>query len=54
VLHHYHFKLCALDTASLPLVKGFSLDELRAAMVGHVLAEAELVGVYSLNPQLGS
>jgi phosphatidylethanolamine-binding protein (PEBP) family uncharacterized protein len=36
--------------AALPLIKGFSLAELRAAMVGHVLAEAELVGTYSLNP----
>ena len=50
LLHHYHFKVYALDVASLPLVRGFSLAELRAAMVGHVLAEAELVGVYSLNP----
>ena len=38
--------------AALPLVKGFSLAELRAAMVGHVLAEAELVGTYSLSPAL--
>ena len=51
-LHHYHFKLHALDVAALPLVKGFSLAELRAAMAGHVLAEAELVGTYSLNPAL--
>jgi Raf kinase inhibitor-like YbhB/YbcL family protein len=52
LLHHYHFKIHALDMATLPLVKGFSLAELRAAMVGHVLAEAELVGTYSLNPAL--
>lgn len=50
LLHHYHFKVHALDVAALPLIKGFSLAELRAAMVGHVLAEAELVGTYSLNP----
>jgi len=50
LLHHYHFKLYALDVASLRLVKGFSLIELRAAMVGHVLDEAELIGTYSLNP----
>ncbi|AGG87237.1 MULTISPECIES: YbhB/YbcL family Raf kinase inhibitor-like protein [Rhodanobacter] len=49
-LHHYHFKLHALDVAALPLAGGFSLAELRAAMAGHVLAEAELVGSYSLNP----
>jgi Raf kinase inhibitor-like YbhB/YbcL family protein len=50
LLHHYHFRIHALDVAALPLIKGFSLAELRAAMVGHVLAEAELVGTYSLNP----
>jgi Raf kinase inhibitor-like YbhB/YbcL family protein len=50
LLHHYHFRVHALDVAALPLTKGFSLAELRAAMVGHVLAEAELVGTYSLNP----
>ncbi|RCS31660.1 YbhB/YbcL family Raf kinase inhibitor-like protein [Rhodanobacter denitrificans] len=50
LLHHYHFKIHALDVAALPLVKGFSLAELRTAMAGHVLAEAELVGTYSLNP----
>ncbi|KZC36737.1 MULTISPECIES: YbhB/YbcL family Raf kinase inhibitor-like protein [Rhodanobacter] len=52
LLHHYHFKLHALDTAALPLHHGFTLAELRAAMAGHVLAEAELVGTYSLNPAL--
>ncbi|MHB1058503.1 MAG: YbhB/YbcL family Raf kinase inhibitor-like protein [Rhodanobacter sp.] len=50
LLHHYRFKIHALDVASLPLVKGFSLAELRAAMAGHVLDEAELVGTCSLNP----
>jgi Raf kinase inhibitor-like YbhB/YbcL family protein len=52
LLHHYHFKLHALDVAALPLASGFSLADLRAAMAGHVLAEAELVGTYSLNPAL--
>jgi Raf kinase inhibitor-like YbhB/YbcL family protein len=52
LLHHYHFKVYALDVASLALVKGFSLAELRVAMVGHVLVEAELTGTYSLNPDL--
>jgi Raf kinase inhibitor-like YbhB/YbcL family protein len=54
LLHRYHFKVYALDVTSLPLIKGFSLAELRAAMVGHVLAEAEWVGSYSLNPSVAS
>lgn len=50
LVHHYHFRVVALDVASLALTRGFSLDELRAAMAGHVLDEAELIGTYSLNP----
>jgi Raf kinase inhibitor-like YbhB/YbcL family protein len=43
--HHYHFKLYALDT---PLAVGPGLDkaQLMAAMSGHVLSHAELVGTY--------
>lgn len=54
LLHRYHFTVYALGVAILPLEKGFSLDQLRAAMSGHVLAEAELVGTYSLNPAVTS
>lgn len=53
LLHHYHFRLYALDVATLKLADGFTVAELRAAMDGHVLAEAELMGTYSLNPALG-
>jgi Raf kinase inhibitor-like YbhB/YbcL family protein len=52
LLHHYHFTVHALDVESLPLVEGFSLAELRSAMAGHVLAEAGLIGTYSLNPAI--
>jgi Raf kinase inhibitor-like YbhB/YbcL family protein len=52
LLHHYHFRVQALDVAKLPLAEGFSLAELRAAMAGHVLAAAEVVGTYSLNPDV--
>jgi len=44
--HHYHFKLYALD-AALNLEPGLEKDALLAAMRGHILAEAELVGTYS-------
>ncbi|GAB2573402.1 YbhB/YbcL family Raf kinase inhibitor-like protein [Dyella jejuensis] len=49
LVHHYHFCIYALDTAILSLQPGFSLQELREAMKGHVLAEAGLTGTYSLN-----
>lgn len=51
-VHHYHFRVAALDLASLPLADGFSREALQAAMHGHVLAEAEIVGTYSLNPTI--
>lgn len=50
LVHHYHFTMHALDTDALHLREGFKLDELRTAMAGHVLAEAEWIGTYSLNP----
>jgi hypothetical protein len=43
--HHYHFKLYALDVM-LGLTEKTGLHELNAAMVGHVLAETELIGMY--------
>jgi phosphatidylethanolamine-binding protein (PEBP) family uncharacterized protein len=44
-MHHYHFKLYALD-APLDLDAGASKREVEEAMRGHVLDEAELVGRY--------
>jgi len=44
--HHYHFRLYALD-ALTNLEPGATVDELRDATDGHILAEIELVGLYS-------
>lgn len=52
LLHHYHFHVYALDVASLALPRGFTREQLQVAMAGHVLAEATLIGTYSLNPAL--
>jgi Raf kinase inhibitor-like YbhB/YbcL family protein len=43
--HHYRFTLSALD-AVLELTGAPRIDALRAAMAGHVLAEATLTGTY--------
>ncbi len=44
-VHLYHFRLYALN-ATLNLAAGVDKPALLAAMRGHVLAEAELVGTY--------
>lgn len=43
--HRYFFKLYALD-AELDLPEGATKDELLHAMKDHVLAQAELIGLY--------
>jgi Raf kinase inhibitor-like YbhB/YbcL family protein len=44
--HHYHFRVYALD-ASANLSAGAGREELLSAIKSHVLAEGELVGIYS-------
>lgn len=44
--HRYFFKLYALDTV-LGLRQGATKAELEKAMQGHVIAQAELIGLYS-------
>lgn len=44
--HRYFFKLYALDI-ELALVEGSSKKEVEKAMEGHVLAYAELIGLYN-------
>ncbi len=44
-MHHYHFRLFALD-ANLTPGDNAGADAIRSAMNGHVLATAELVGTF--------
>jgi Raf kinase inhibitor-like YbhB/YbcL family protein len=44
-VHHYHFKIFALDQA-LDLKPGLDKHALQEAMSGHILARGELVGTY--------
>jgi len=44
--HHYHFVLYALDN-KISLPAGASKNDLKAAMKGHILAQSELIGLYS-------
>ncbi len=43
--HHYHFRVFALDK-ELTLKDGSSRKELEKAMRGHIIAQAEVVGIY--------
>jgi Raf kinase inhibitor-like YbhB/YbcL family protein len=43
--HHYRFRLYALDT-ELDLPSGVTKNAVLAAMKGHILADAEIVGLY--------
>lgn len=45
-VHHYHFRLFALDVAHLDLPEQARVGDLLAALEGHVLASAELTGLY--------
>jgi Raf kinase inhibitor-like YbhB/YbcL family protein len=53
-IHHYVFLLCALDIARLPLDGSFTGQQARAALRGHLLDEAQLIGVYSLEPRVAA
>ncbi|MCA1938923.1 MAG: YbhB/YbcL family Raf kinase inhibitor-like protein [Dechloromonas sp.] len=52
IVHHYVFTVYALDIERLPLDGRFGGAEVRAAMAGHILAQACLTGTYTLNPAL--
>jgi Raf kinase inhibitor-like YbhB/YbcL family protein len=44
--HHYHFKLFALDVASLGLSSGAKVMDVENAARQHAIAEGEMVGSY--------
>jgi Raf kinase inhibitor-like YbhB/YbcL family protein len=52
LVHRYVFTVFALDIDKLPVDGKFGGPEVRAAMQGHILAQASLTGTYTLNPQL--
>ena len=50
IVHRYVFSLYALDVERCPVEGEFDGEAVRNAIQGHVLAEASLTGLYSLNP----
>jgi len=49
-VHGYHFAIYALDVESLGLTGSFTGADVRAAMEGHILDSAEIVGLYAIHP----
>lgn len=45
-IHHYHFRLIALDVANLDVPDGARAAVIEAAARSHAIAETELVGTY--------
>lgn len=54
LVHHYHFVLYATDLDRCPVDGAFTGPEVESAIAGHVLAEARVVGTYTLNPARGA
>ncbi len=54
IVHHYRFRLFATDLERLPVAGEFRGAEVMAALQGHVLAEASVTGLYSLNPAVAA
>jgi Raf kinase inhibitor-like YbhB/YbcL family protein len=52
LMHHYHFRVYALDVPTLGVAGRFTVADARSAMQGHVLAEAAITGTYTLNAAL--
>lgn len=50
IVHHYVFTLYALDFDKCPVTGVFKAPDVLAAIRGHILAEASITGLYSLNP----
>jgi hypothetical protein len=54
IVHHYHFILYATDLERCPVQGAFTGSDVKRAIKRHVLAEARIVGTYTLNPDLTS
>lgn len=52
IVHRYVFTVYALDIQELPVEGRFTAKEVLEAMQGHILAQASITGLYTLNPRL--
>ena len=52
IKHHYVFTVYALNTANVALKGAFTGAEALAAIKPHIVAQASITGIYSLNPSV--
>jgi len=52
IIHHYHFTLYATDLEQCPVSGAFTGPDVRAALQDHILAQASVIGTYTLNQKL--
>lgn len=52
IIHHYVFTVYAVDIESISVAADYTGRDLREAITGHVLAEANVEGTYTQNPRL--
>lgn len=52
IVHHYNFTLYALDVEEAPVDGDFDGDELLDAIDDHILDQAQITALYSLNPNV--
>jgi hypothetical protein len=50
IIHHYHFTLYATDLPRCPVEGSFTAPEVLAALQGHILGQASIMGIYAVNP----
>ena len=50
IVHHYHFTLYALDIERVPVAGTFEAPAVLAAIKGHILDQASIVGTYHIYP----
>lgn len=50
IVHHYHFRLYALDVKRCDVEGAFTGEDVLEAAGDHIVAQAEITATYSLNP----
>lgn len=54
IIHHYVFTVYALDVDIVPVNGKFTGQQVRQAIQGHILGQAQLTGTYTLNPAVAN